>query len=140
MSAEDFTKNILKFVSESSVSIYEEPAKITRKTFEAAIEHSPYKGYGKYSTGHFMANWQIGHTINNTVVASTATQSQLLAKMKSIITDDFFAHGNTAYMVNSVPYANNVETGEGWGWPVGYAPVGHALAEFRGIASGGKTE
>lgn len=118
-----FGSEIAEWASTVQQEIYEESAQATRQLFHYVINLSPKK------TGRFLANWQIGNSIPYYSISSTSTYEAKNADVESIINNDFFLFNKSAYIINNVDYAKQVEE-DGWRLTQPYAPVAKAISNM----------
>lgn len=78
---------------------------------------------GRYSTGHFVHNWQVSSDGVVGEIAGTSTKANKVASLRSRIDGALILSSQNIYITNSTEYANAVETGEGWARTPGYHPV-----------------
>lgn len=98
---------------------------VIRDVMKEAARNSPYFGYsvGGFATGHFMANWNVGTTIDKSVKNAVASQYQVFEDIDNVVTPLSVLQNKSFYIVNSVDYAKSVEEGEGWVRTPGYHPI-----------------
>jgi len=84
-------------------------------------------------TGRFMANWQmtVGSASTHSLNSYDETGQATLARLKSIAST--LTPGQTAYIVNNLDYAYQVEV-KGWAVTPAYQPAQRTLAEFDALA------
>lgn len=116
-------KGIAEWASNVQIEIAEESAETVRAIFRSVIKESPYK------TGRFLANWHIGNSNVDYSATSTSNHSKKLAEINFEITDDYFLRNTSAFIVNNVSYAKEVEE-DGWRKTGPYAPIAKTLAKF----------
>jgi len=119
-----FGADIAEWASDAQIGVATDCARITRELFNWVIQLSPI------DTGRFIANWHIG---NDAPTHSVLSKSNYTVKQKEVnwtITDDFFLRNASAYIVNNVSYAKQVEE-DGWKFTDAYAPVAKAISKVR---------
>lgn len=85
---------------------------------------------GRYSTGHFVNNWQVSTTGFVGEVAGETTKASKVAYLRAHIDGALVLSSQNIFITNSTDYAHDVETGEGWARTAGYRPVATVYGLF----------
>ena len=130
MDIDEWAKDIGTWADEIKVVTAKEISQFTRGLFTSVVMNSPepvggLAPTGKFSSGHFVHNWNVGKSIEIGEVAGTETKMNKVAKIKQEITDDFFLVNREAYLSNSTSYAYDVEY-NGWRITPAYKPIQYA--------------
>lgn len=134
MATDDFM-DIAKWAQEAKQQAVVGSADKARRLFSDVVRYSPEPEggvgpTGRYSTGRFIANWNVGVAPRLSTTTSIDTKGNKIAEIVSIINDDFFLQYDVAFMTNALNYAKNVEY-EGWKLTGPYRPIANATGLFE---------
>ena len=115
--------------------ITEDLANFSRGIATALVMNSPAPEgdsapVGRYSTGHFVNNWQVSTTGFVGEVAGETTKASKVAYLRAHIDGALVLSSQNIFITNSTDYAHDVETGEGWARTAGYRPVATVYGLF----------
>ena len=85
---------------------------------------------GRYSTGHFVHNWQVSTTGFVGELSGESTKAAKVASLRAHIDGALILSSQNIFITNSTDYANDVETGAGWARTAGYRPVATVYGLF----------
>jgi len=137
MAKDPFTDEIIAWASEAQYWASAEAAKKTRYLFQKVIEFSPEFPAARYSSGHFIKNWQVGTFPIRSVLPGDSSRVQKITEVNSIVDDEFFLASPDVYFCNNTPYAWQVEEA---GWyengqnTAAYRPVEKGIEAWQGSA------
>lgn len=130
-----FGDEIAKWASATQEEVHTQVAQKTRILFTAVIMNSPSKEptlagrSAPFAQGTFISNWNIGPRASTEVTVVPSTKPAKVAEINRIINDDFFLNNTTAYITNSLDYADKIEY-RGWQFSGPYTPVKLALDTY----------
>lgn len=124
-----FGEDIAAWAAEAQNELGFACAEKTRQLFKAVVMNSPEFPTARYSTGKFIANWNVGPNANLSVTEATSNKIAKIADIESTIYDDFFFTHPEAFILNNVDYTDKVEY-MGWTITGPYQPVSHAYQQY----------
>lgn len=133
MATSDFL-DIVKWAEQARQDVVVGSAEKVRALFSDVVMFSPEPvggvgPTGKYSTGRFIANWNVGITPIVSTTNSTQTKAAKIAEIRSVIDDNTFLTYDQVFLMNGLSYAKNVEY-NGWQITGPYRPMQNAVGDF----------
>ena len=132
---EQWANDIQDWITQTEEAIYTDISNTVVGLFNLVVDYSPHYFKGsKYSTGQFVANWQVGDSAAMApILGIKSTPEAKKAEIRAKLTPDYFRYNKSAYIVNCLVYAPKVEY-EGWKITSAYMPIKRALAGYSGEA------
>ncbi len=124
-----FCQGIAAWCEKAEEGLGTRASNVIRDVMKEVARNTPYYGYsvGGYATGHFMANWNVGTSIDSSVTNGIASPYQVFDDIDAVVNPQSVLLGKPFYIVNGTDYAKSVEEGEGWVRTPGYHPIASAV-------------
>ena len=132
---QNWANDIGEWANEVQNQVTEELTTFCQGIATALVMNSPAPAgdaapVGRYSTGHFVNNWQVSTTGSVAEVVGTSTKANKVVSLRAHIDGALILSSNNIFITNSTSYADSVETGIGWSRTPGYRPVETAYGLF----------